>query len=141
MPKQAKLSKIKSFQSYTIPEAAAIAGVSTPTIHNWSKNGLRLMDMAQPTLIRGDDLRAYIKGQRDKRKAVTRPDTFYCFGCKQTRHAAANMADCMISGKRAKLTALCAICETVVSKPVALSAVANLALTLDLTITRQEATL
>lgn len=141
MPKQAKISRIKSFQSYTIPEAADIAGVSPPTIHNWAKNGLRLMDAEQPTLIRGDDLRAYIKNQRDKRKTGTDPNTFYCFSCKQVRPAAANMADCVIIGKRAKLTALCATCETIVSKPVALVTVADLALTLDLTITRHEATL
>ncbi|MGH1575731.1 helix-turn-helix domain-containing protein [Planktotalea sp.] len=141
MPKQAKLSRIKSFKSYTIKEAADIAGVSTATVHNWSKNGLRLMDEAQPTLVRGDDLRAYIKGERDKRKAVTNADTFYCFSCKKVRHAAANMADCIITGNRAKLTALCKACETVVSKPVTVTAVPALSRVFDLTITRHEATL
>jgi len=141
MPKQAKLNRIKAFQSYTIQEAADIAGVSDHSIHNWGKNGLRMMDAARPTLIRGDDLRDYIKAQRSKRKSPTEPDTFFCVVCKRPRHAAANMADCTIIGNRATLTALCATCETIVSKPVAKSSVTALARILDLTIKRHEVTL
>lgn len=99
------------------------------------------MDAAQPTLIRGDDLREYIKAQRHKRKSPTAPDTFYCVVCKKARNAAANMADCTIIGNRAKLTALCATCETIVSKPVAKANITALGMTLDLTITRHEVTL
>ncbi|MFK7878084.1 MAG: hypothetical protein AB8B71_20330 [Paracoccaceae bacterium] len=141
MPKRAKLNQIKSFQCYTIIEAADICDVSAHTIRNWSKNGLRLMDEARPTLIRGDDLRCYIKAQRSNRKAATEPHTFYCFSCKKVRHAAGNMADCAITGNRAKLTALCEACETVVSKPVAKTKVSALAQKLDLTIIRHDATL
>lgn len=141
MPKQAKISRIKAFHTYTIQEAADIAGVSTHTINNWGKNGLRMMDAVRPTLIRGDDLRGYIKAQRNKRKSPTDPDTFYCVACRQARNAAENMADCTIIGNRATLTALCATCETIVSKPVAKANVTALARTLDLTIKRHEATL
>ena len=141
MPKQAKLNCIKAFQTYTIQEAADIAGVSIYTIRNWGKNGLRMMDKDGPPLVRGDDLQDYIKAQRNKRKAPTQPDTFYCVACRQARKAAANMADCTITGNRAKLTARCAICETVVSKPVAKANVTALSKILDLTIKRHEATL
>jgi len=141
MPKQAKLNRIKAFRSYTIQEAADITGVSDHSIHNWGKNGLRMMDAARPTLIRGDDLRNYIKAQRSKHKSPTEPNTFYCVVCRRPRHAAANMADCIIVGNRATLTALCAICETVVSKPVAKANVTSLARLLDLTIKRHEVTL
>ncbi len=141
MPKQAKISRIKSVYCYTIPEAADIAGVSKYTIHKWAKNGLRLMDAEQPTYVRGDDLRDYIKSQRVKRKVATAPDQFYCVACKTPRYPAARMADCAIIGNRAKLTALCEICETVLSKPVAKAQITNLAKRLDLTITRHEPTL
>lgn len=141
MPKQAKLNRIKAFQSYTIQEAADIAGVSEHTIYNWGKNGLRMMDAARPTLIRGDDLREYIKARRSKRKSPTEADTFYCVACKRPRHAAANMADCTIIGDRATLTALCATCETIISKPVVKSNVTTLARIFDLTIKRHEGTL
>lgn len=141
MPKQAKISRIKSFQCYTIPEAADIAGVSIHTIHNWAKDGLRLMDAERPTYIRGDDLRDYIKAQRSRRKVATAPDQFYCVGCKVARHAAANIADCAITGNRAYLTALCETCETILTKPVAKAQITHLAQILELTITRHKPTL
>jgi len=141
MPKQAKISGIKSFQCYTIQEAADIAGVSVHTIRNWAKDGLRLMDSARPVLIRGDDLRAYIKAQRENRRVKTKADEFYCLRCRAPCKAAAQLADCIITGNRAKLTALCETCEGVVFKPVAQAQIAQLGRTLDLTIKRQVATL
>ena len=86
MPKQARLNRIKSLHPYTIEEAAEVSGVSTRTIRNWAANGLRVMDAERPALIRGDDLRAYISGQRKSRKTKTTPDTIYCVCCRQTRN-------------------------------------------------------
>ncbi len=71
MPKRARLSRIKALRCYTIEEASDVAGVSDRTIRNWAKNGLQLLDSTRPVLIRGDDLRDYIKAQRDGRKIKT----------------------------------------------------------------------
>lgn len=141
MPKQAKLTGIKSLRCYTIIEAATISGVSPHTIRNWSKNGLRLLDENRPALIRGDDLRAYIKGQRADRRIKTAKDEFYCVSCKQARKAAERLADCIVTGNRVKVVALCEVCGTVVSKPVAATRISELGKFFDLTITRHEATL
>ncbi len=141
MPKQAKLNRIKSFKCYTISEAADIADVSTHTIRNWAKDGLRMLDASRPVLIRGDNLRDYIKGQRRKRRVSVQADEFYCMRCKGARKAAAQMADCTITSNRVKLTALCETCGTVVSKPIAHGQIDRFAQTLDLTIKRQATTL
>ncbi len=141
MPKQARLSRIKSLQCYTIDEAAEITGVSPRTVRNWAKNGLQLMDHARPVLIRGDDLRTYLKAQRETRKVKTGLDQFYCCRCGQARKAAADYVECVIIGKRATLSGFCATCETVVSKPIAEARISEFARILDLTITRPEATL
>lgn len=141
MPKQARLSGIKSLHCYTIDEAAEVTGVSPRTIRNWAANGLHVMDASRPMLIRGDDLRRHIKAQRASRKVETGIDMFFCFRCRKARHAAAGIADCTIIGKRASLTALCETCETVVSKPIAQARIPEIGQTLDLTITRQDATL
>ncbi|WP_052254268.1 helix-turn-helix domain-containing protein [Leisingera sp. ANG-S5] len=138
MPKQARLSGIKSFRCYTIEEAAEISGVSPRTVRNWASDGLRVMDVTRPALIRGDDLRDYIRSKRESRATKTKTDTFYCFRCRKERHAAEGLADCEIKEGRAKLTALCAVCETVVSKPVAVGCVSEIARILDLRITRQQ---
>ena len=65
MPKQARLSGIKSYHCYTKAEAAALVGVSTRTIRNWTRDGLQLLNASHPPLIRGDDLRNYITAQRE----------------------------------------------------------------------------
>ena len=136
MPKKARLSGIKAFRCYTINEAAEVTGVSPRTIRNWAADGLRVMDISRPALIRGDDLRNHIKAQRNKRTVKTRMDRFYCVRCRSERRAAEGLADCEIKSGRAKLTALCEACETVVSKPVPEASIPEIAQTLDLKIKR-----
>jgi transcription elongation factor Elf1 len=106
-----------------------------------TSNSLRVLDGTRPTLIRGDELRAFIKTARANRKVQTRIDTFYCLRCRAERHAAHGLADCVIKANRATLTALCEICEMVISKPVAEARIPELAGTLDLKIKRQGVTL
>lgn len=138
MPKQARLSRIKRFRCYTIEEAAEVSRVSSRTIRNWAKAGLYVMDDARPALIRGDDLRNYIKSQRAKRSVKTKIDTFYCVCCRAERQAAGGIADCDLIGGRAKLTALCMACGTVLSKPIAVAAIPEVSQSLDLRIRRHE---
>ena len=141
MPKQARLNRIKSLHPYTIEEAAEVSGVSRRTIQNWAANGLRVMDEGRPALIRGDDLRAYIQSQRKSRKSKTTAGTIYCVCCRQARKPAEGMADCTVNGNRATLTALCEVCETVISKPVPKARIHEISRILDITITRHETTL
>ena len=136
MPKQARLSGIKSFRCYTIEEAAEASGVSPRTIRNWASNGLRVMDDTRPALIRGDDLKDHIKRKRENRSVRTRINTFYCLPCRKERHAEVGIANCEITDGRAKLTALCEVCGTIVSKPVSVANIPQTARTLDLKITR-----
>lgn len=136
MPKQARLCGIKAFRCYTIEEAAEVSGVSPRTIRNWASDGLRVMDGTRPALIRGDDLRDHIKSKRESRSVKTRIETFFCLPCRKESRAAEGLADCVIKGGRAKLTALCDVCGTVMSKPVAEARIPDLARILDLKITR-----
>lgn len=108
MPKQARLNRIKSLHTYTVEEAAEVSGVSPRTIRNWGANGLHVMEEERPALIRGDDLRAFIQGQRKGRKSKTASDTIFCVCCRQARKPAGGMADCIVTGNRATLTAVSA---------------------------------
>jgi len=119
MPKQPRLNRIKSLHSYTINEAAEVSGVSPRTIRNWATSGLRLMQDDRPALVRGDDLIAFIKGQRKQRKQRLALDQFYCLRCRAPRPAAGGFAECEVTGNRLVLIAMCAVCETILRKPVA----------------------
>jgi len=141
VPKQARLSGIKSLRCYTKAEAATLVGVSTRTIGNWSRDGLRLLDASHPPLIRGDDLRDYIAAKRECRKVKTALCEIYCAPCRKSHPPAGGIADCEVEGNKAKLTALCGVCERIVSKPISLASLPEIRLQLDLTITRVEVTL
>ena len=137
MPKQARLSGIKAFRCYTVEEAADVSGVSPRTIRNWAADGLHVMEDMRPALIRGDDLRQYIKSKRESRSVKTEIHTFYCVRCRAARRAAEGLADCEIKGGRAKLTAICEVCETIVSKPVPEARIPAISQLLELKITRR----
>lgn len=141
MPKQARLSGIKSLRCYTPTEAAALVGVSPRTIRNWTRDGLQLLDASHPPLIRGDDLRIFITAQRQDRKVKTGLCEFYCLRCRKCRAAAGAMADCAINGNKAMLMALCESCETIVCKPISLTRLSEIGSQLDLTIKREAMTL
>lgn len=130
------VSPNEAARCYTIEEAAEVSGIAPRTIRNWATDGLRVMDGARSALIRGDDLRDDIKTKRNKRSMKTRIDNFYCLPCREERRAAEGMADCEIKEGRAKLTALCEACGTVVSKPVAETRIPEIVRSLDLKTTR-----
>jgi len=134
MPKSAKLSGIKSLHCYTIPEAAGVTGVSDRTIRAWIKQGLTAMTDERPTLVRGDALIAFIQAQRQVRKSHLSPDEFYCLKCRAARKPAGGLVDCETDGTRAKLTALCETCDTIMHKPIAHERVVSLANVFDVTL-------
>lgn len=141
MPKQARISGIKSYRCYTPKEAAALVGVSARTIRSWIKNGLPILDVSHPPFIRGDDLRSYITAQRKDRRVKTGLCELYCVRCRASRGPAGAMADCEIKGNKAMLAAICDVCETMMRKPVSLASLPTLRAKLDLTIKRDEAAL
>lgn len=141
MPKQARINSIKSCWCYTPKEAANCVGVSVRTTHNWIKEGLPVLASEHPVLIRGDDLRRFLQARRQDKKIKLGLCEFYCVSCRGNRKAALGLADLHITGNRAKMTALCTACETVVSKPVACATIPQIRRTLDLTIKRDDATL
>lgn len=141
MPKQARISGIKSYHCYTPKEAATLVGVSPRTIRNWTRDGLQLLDTSHPPLIRGDDLRNHITAQRKDRKVKTDLCELYCLRCRACRAPAGAMADCEIKGNKAMLAAICDVCEAIMCKPISLASLPTIRAKLDLTIKRDEAAL
>ncbi|MEX3015505.1 helix-turn-helix domain-containing protein [Gymnodinialimonas hymeniacidonis] len=134
MPKSAKLSGIKSLRCYTIAEAAGVTGVSDRTIRAWIKQGLTAMTDERPTLVRGDALISYIQRQRQGRKLRLSLDEFYCMKCRAARKPAGGLVDCETDGNRAKLSAICATCDTIMHKPIPPASVPTLAKIFDVTL-------
>ena len=89
------------------------------------------MVVKRPALIGGEDLKAYILNQRKARKSKSGLDTIYGVSCRQQRKPAGRMADCILKGNRAALTALCEVCENMISKLIAAARIPDIARTLD----------
>lgn len=138
MPRSARINAIKSFRCYTIREATDVTGVSARTIGTWIREGLHVMKEQRPFLIRGDDLRDFIRKRRKARKTKTALHQFFCLGCRDVRDAAGGFAECRISGNRVALKALCNSCGNVVNKPVAKSHLPELKSKLELLETQSD---
>ncbi|MEM7720205.1 MAG: helix-turn-helix domain-containing protein [Pseudomonadota bacterium] len=132
MPRSARINAIKSLRCYTLAEAGDVTGVSTRTISTWIKKGLPVMKDQRPHLIRGDDLKAFIRDRRRARKTKIALDQFYCLSCRDARDAAGGFAEHRIDGDRVMLRAICVACGNVMNKPVAMSRLPQLAGRLDL---------
>jgi len=130
--KKVQINRIKSYRCYTKAEAAVVIGVSGRTIRQWIKDGLPAMTDERPTLVRGDDLIAFVKARRAARKTKVADDAFYCLKCRAARKPAAGLVECQCSETRAKLSAFCNICETMMYKPVPLSRLPELRQVFDL---------
>ena len=88
----------------------------------------------RPTLVRGDALISYIQRQRQGRKSRLSLDEFYCLKCRAARKPAGGLVDCDTDGTRAKLSAICETCDTIVYKPIPSDSVPTLAKTFDVTL-------
>ena len=137
MPKTARIAGVKSLRCYTIPEAAAVVGVSDRSVRAWIADGLPALTETRPTLLRGDDLIRFIKRKREIRKTKVGHDAFYCLRCRAARKPAGGLVECTQTATRANLTAICEVCETIMHKPVALNRLPELRRVFDLTITRK----
>ena len=126
MPRSARINAIKLFHPYTIGEAVDVTGVSARTISAWIKEGLPVMKSQRPFLIRGDDLKEFIRNRRKTGKTQTALHQFYCLGCREVRDAAGGFAECLVNGNRVTLKALCDVCGKVVNKPIAKSCLPDL---------------
>ncbi|WP_415402879.1 helix-turn-helix domain-containing protein [Tateyamaria sp. SN3-11] len=126
MPRSARINAIKLLHCYTIREAVDVTNVSARTISTWIKEGLPVMKHQRPFLIRGDDLKDFIRNRRKSRKNKTALHQFYCLGCRDTRDAAGGFAEILVNGKRMTLKAICDACGNMVNKPIAKSCLPNL---------------
>lgn len=132
MPKSARINAIRSLHCYRPDEAANAVGVTERTIRTWAKEGLPVMTSVRPHLIRGDDLRAFIKGKRKAQQRKMEPHQFYCFTCQTPRDAAGNFAELHRNGNGVNLQAICDTCEGMLNKAVAEAQLPSLEGKLDL---------
>lgn len=78
------LAIIRSKTAYTAQEISQLLKVNRKTIFRWVKEGLVLLDSEKkPTLVMGDDLKAFIKAKRELKQVKLSWNEFYCLRCRK----------------------------------------------------------
>lgn len=103
--------------TYSTEEVSELLGCHVQTVRRWIQEGLVILEPRRPFLIHGTDLIAFLKKEQEGRRHKCQDHELYCCKCRCPQPAADNLADIKM-GKRsmANITALCAVCTTVMNK-------------------------
>lgn len=80
-----KTNRISYYTCYSTPEIASLIGRSERTIQKMIHNGLKTIDAKHPSLVRGLDLKEFLKAQNDKNRHPTDFMEMYCMKCRECR--------------------------------------------------------
>jgi len=142
MPSAANWRKVKIHLTYTYEEAARITGKHKRTVMGWVKKGLPVLTDQKPHLIRGCDLREFLRGKSKKRKTPLLLYQFHCFKCREAREPAERMVDCHLPDTGpGMLEGLCGVCLTPMFKRIARDRIDDLQRKVDVSIKRDNRTL
>ena len=115
--KRPSFRRVKRLRIYDVGEAGRITGVTPATIRTWLKQGLPVVPHIRPMLIRGIDLIAYLKAQRQARKKPCGPGRIYCFTCKDPKVPALQMVDFVQDAEGVgSLVGLCPDCSGIIRR-------------------------
>ena len=116
----------KIHRTYTVEEVARLYHLHRNTVRAWLKRGdLIAIDDRRPLLIQGRTLRFFLERRRAEAKRPCPPGTLYCFRCRKPRPPALGMADFELRPTGAgDLSAMCAVCETIMHRRTRLDQVA-----------------
>jgi hypothetical protein len=111
------LRLVKATWPYTVQEIATLFGVHKNLISRWLGQGLAADRSRRPYLIRGDELVRFLTARQEARRHKCAATEFFCFRCRAARSTYLNIVDVKIqSPTRFRVTGLCSICSTPVSK-------------------------
>jgi hypothetical protein len=102
---------------YTVAEVALLFGIDRNTVRAWLRAGLRPIEGGRPTLILGSELRRFLMDRKAKRKRPTPAGHIFCFGCREPRRPALDMADYIpLTATTGNLQGICPDCESMLNR-------------------------
>lgn len=112
MAKRISIRGIKKNLTYTVEELADITHAVQPTVRNWIREGLLVIDDIRPTLILGFYALDFLGKKQTKAKRQMAFNELYCMRCKDPRTPYGMMADYYPdSAFGPRLVALCGECD------------------------------
>jgi hypothetical protein len=130
-----RLAKIH--RSYSVEEVSRLFGVHKNTVRNWLRQGLTAIDGQRPTVIRGVELRRFLRDRRASAKQTCGPGRIFCLPCRAPKMPAGNMADCIaVSETTGTLRGICPDCDRMIYRRVNLQKLDAVRGELDVTVTQ-----
>lgn len=135
MPKRVNPNLAKIHRNYTVEEVARLFEVHKNTVRAWIKGGLPVCDEKRPTLILGDELRAYLQHKRQAHKRQCKPFELYCLRCRVPKRPAGDMVDYLsVSSTTGRLIGICPSCSGMMNRYVKNAALGKIREQLDVAI-------
>ena len=117
MARRFRTRGIKANKAYQVHELADAAGVSVPTVRNWIKAGMPLVDKNRPMMIMGFHALEFLKNRKAKASRPLALGELYCVRCKVPRMPLGAMADYVpTSATGGCLKAICEVCECLLNR-------------------------
>jgi integrase/recombinase XerD len=114
--------RIKIHRPYTVDEAAKVLGTHKNTVRQWIKQGLSTAGERRPTLLRGNDIRAFLENRNAKRKHRLASGEFYCLKCRAPKPSYGGVADYVpTSPTLGNMKGLCPDCGTIMNRRTSLA--------------------
>jgi excisionase family DNA binding protein len=138
MARRFNYRRVKIHHSYTIGAAAKVLGAHKRTVSRWIAAGLPTTDAERPFLIRGEDLRAFMR-TREPVKQRCQPGEAYCLGCRVPKRPAGNMADYIPrTVTRGLLSGICPTCGKMIYRATSLAKIEQIGGGLDVAFPKAE---
>lgn len=118
---------VKIHRSYTVTEIADLFGLHKNTVRRWIQEGLSTIDSQRPMLVLGQELAAFLKARRVKRKKRCKLGQIYCVRCRSPKYPAGNMVDYSHETEKVGcLTAICPDCDSIINQYVSLAKIGKI---------------
>jgi hypothetical protein len=78
-------NKVKIHRNYSLHEIARLFKTSLATVRRWLKAGLKTIDLTRPFLVRGMELKRFVRRWRSRNRRRCGPGQLYCLKCRAPR--------------------------------------------------------
>ena len=117
MPRLATGRGIRARWAYDVAEVAVACGVHRNTVRQWIKDGLPVVSTGKPYLVRGSDLKEFLRDRNARRKQPCANGFIYCLPCHAPKRPAGGMVDFeQTSETSGTLIGICPDCERVIRR-------------------------
>lgn len=112
---------VKLHLTHSVDELARTLKVSKGTVRRWLKTGLDAVDAPGLTIVRGSEVRRFLRQRRASAKRPCGPGFLFCLRCREPREPADLKADLVYPGEHAAAACLrgpCPECSTLMYRRV-----------------------